>query len=118
MTELFQESVCSKLASFVIKHSNMLAVGGAKTLSLISAHHLIGTYFLTTKSDKRMCLLTRLYGITGVMHLDVEVQDSHLGKIADLMSEWEGPIADQLKLTPSDVANIKTAHPRKLNLQT
>ena len=30
---------------------------------LLSTHHLIGAYFLTTESDKRMCLLTRLYGI-------------------------------------------------------
>ena len=32
----------------------------------LSAHHLIGTYFLTTESDnyKRMCVLTSLYGIT------------------------------------------------------
>ena len=49
--------------------------------------------------------------------LDVEVQDSHLGKVADSIAEWEGPIADKLKLKPSDVANIKTAYPRKLNLQ-
>ena len=31
--------------------------------SLLSAHHLIGAYFLTTESDKRMRLLTRFYGI-------------------------------------------------------
>ena len=30
---------------------------------LLSAHHLIGAYFLTTEGDKRMRLLTRLYGI-------------------------------------------------------
>ena len=29
--------------------------------SLLSAHHLIGVYFLTTESDKHICLLTRLY---------------------------------------------------------
>ena len=33
---------------------------GSKICSLLSAHHLIGAYFLTTKSDKM--LLTRLYG--------------------------------------------------------
>ena len=49
--------------------------------------------------------------------LDVEVQESHLGKVADSMTEWEGPIADNLKLKPEDVANIKTAYPRELNLQ-
>ena len=31
--------------------------------SLLSAHYLIGAYFLTAESDKRMCLLTRLYTI-------------------------------------------------------
>ena len=36
---------------------------GSKLYSLLSAHHLIGAYFLTTKSDKRMRLLTGLYGI-------------------------------------------------------
>ena len=30
--------------------------------SLLSTHHLIGTCFLTTESDKRMRLLTRQYG--------------------------------------------------------
>ena len=29
---------------------------------LLSTHHLIGAYFLTTKGDKRIRLLTRLYG--------------------------------------------------------
>ena len=37
---LFQESLCSQLASFVIERSNVLAVGGAKT-TLLSAHRLI-----------------------------------------------------------------------------
>ena len=39
----------------------MLIVGGAKFHSLLSAHHLVGAYFLTTKSDKCMHLLT-FYG--------------------------------------------------------
>jgi hypothetical protein len=52
-----------------------------------------------------------------VNQLDVEVQESHLGKVADSMAEWEGPIADMLKLKLGDVANIKTKYPRKLNLQ-
>ena len=56
--------------------------------------------------------------ITGVSQLDVEVEESRLGKVADSMTEWEGPIADKLKLKPGDVANIKTAYPRELNLQT
>ena len=38
-------------------------MGGAKIFhSLSSAHHLIGTYFLTTESDKRMRSIARLYG--------------------------------------------------------
>ena len=34
---------------------------GGKCHSLSSTHHVAGAYFLTTKSDKQMCLLTRLY---------------------------------------------------------
>ena len=41
----------------------------------------------------------------------------HLGQIADYMHEWEGPIAETLGLTSSDVAKIKTRHPIKLELQ-
>ena len=41
----------------------------------------------------------------------------HLGKIADSMSEWEGSIAEQLSLTPADVAAINTKHPSELRLQ-
>ena len=42
----------------------------------------------------------------------------HLGQIADSMFVWEGPIADQLGLTPTDVAAIKTRYPGELKLQT
>ena len=42
----------------------------------------------------------------------------HLGQIADAMYEWEGSIAEQLGLTRTDVAAIKTEHPHKLRLQT
>ena len=35
---------------------------GPKLHSLLSAHHLIGACFLTTESDKRTHLLTRLFG--------------------------------------------------------
>lgn len=42
----------------------------------------------------------------------------HLGKIADSMHEWEGPVAEQLCLTLADVAAIKTKHPFELRLQT
>ena len=41
----------------------------------------------------------------------------HLGKIADSMYEWEGPVAEQLGLTPVDVEAIKTKHPSELRLQ-
>ena len=34
----------------------------SKLRSLLSAHHLIGAYFLAAEGDKRMRLLTRLYG--------------------------------------------------------
>ena len=42
----------------------------------------------------------------------------HLGKIADIMYEWEGRIADELGLTEADVAAVKTRHPGNLKLQT
>ena len=41
----------------------------------------------------------------------------HLGKIADSMSEWEGSIAEQLGLTPADVAAINTKYLSELCLQ-
>ena len=34
------------------------------------------------------------------------------------MCEWEGRIAEQLELTPADVAAIKMKHPGELQLQT
>ena len=42
----------------------------------------------------------------------------HLGRIADSMTEWEGQISDELKLTPADVASIHTKHPSNLKLQS
>ena len=41
----------------------------------------------------------------------------HLGKIAESMTEWEGSIAEQLGLTPADVAAINTKYPSELCLQ-
>ena len=41
----------------------------------------------------------------------------HLGQIADHMDMWEGRIAEELKLTPAEVACIKDKHPNKLELQ-
>ena len=55
--------------------------------------------------------------VTGVNELNVEIEESHLWKVAGLMIEWEGPIADELNLKPQDVANIKAEYPKKLNLQ-
>ena len=49
--------------------------------------------------------------------MDQVISNTHLGRIADSLSEWEGPIADNLELTPSDVAAIKTSYPSKLHLQ-
>ena len=42
----------------------------------------------------------------------------HLGQIANTMYEWEGPVAEQLGLTPVDVAVIKVKHPGELKMQT
>ena len=42
----------------------------------------------------------------------------HLGQIADSMYEWEEQVAEQLGLTPADVAAIKVKHPSELRLQT
>ena len=42
----------------------------------------------------------------------------HIGQIADAMHEWEGQLAEQLGLTDADVAEIKTAHPNQLKLQS
>ena len=41
----------------------------------------------------------------------------HLGRIADSMYEWEGPVAEQLGLTQADIAAIKTKHPTELKLR-
>ena len=61
---------------------------------------------------------------TGKTHLDKEIDacnngvPKHLGQIADSMTEWEGRISEELQLTPADVADILTRHPKKLKLQT
>ena len=41
----------------------------------------------------------------------------HLGQIADSMNEWEGPVAEELGLSPADITAIKTAHPSDFKLQ-
>ena len=43
--------------------------------SLLSAHHLIGTYLLTTESDKCMHLLTRLYDVMCTLTCQTAVYD-------------------------------------------
>ena len=51
-----------------------------KLHSLLSAHHLIDECFLTTKNDKRMHLLTRLYGIitpVGLVSLAVQTNQTN-----------------------------------------
>ena len=75
--------------------------------------------------DKRGKLPTGYYHYFSrdVPYLDKEIDfcyegvPKHLGRIADLMAEWEGPIADELGLTEADVASIKTKHPSNLKLQ-
>ena len=42
----------------------------------------------------------------------------HLGKIGDSMTEWEGRISDELKLTQADIASIHTKHPGNQKLQS
>ena len=42
----------------------------------------------------------------------------HLGQIADRMYEWEGRVADELGLSPADVAAIKCKYPKGLKRQS
>ena len=42
----------------------------------------------------------------------------HLGQIADSMYEWEGAVAENLGLTPSEIASITRKHQFDLKLQT
>ena len=53
-----------------------------------------------------------------VIDADSHGVSEHLGQIAKSMTEWEGRISDELKLTPADVAGIYTKHPRNLELQS
>ena len=52
-----------------------------------------------------------------VLGVDIEIPEEQLNEIADSMAEWEGPIADKLKLRKTDVEEIKTKYPQKLMLQ-
>ena len=42
----------------------------------------------------------------------------HLGQIAESMHEWEGRVADELGLSPAEVAVINCRHPTDLRLQS
>ena len=42
----------------------------------------------------------------------------HLGKIADSMTDWEGPIADHLDLSEADRSDIRERNSREPKLQT
>ena len=53
-----------------------------------------------------------------VLDFENDGVSKHLGQIAESMYEWEGPVAEQLGLTPADIAAIKKEHPGKLKLQT
>ena len=66
------------------------------------------------------CLCVILINMISITdkRLDQVLSDGDLGKIADSMYEWEGPIAERLELSPADVAAIKMKHPGELKLQT
>ena len=48
--------------------------------------------------------------------LNAEVQEKHIGMIADSMPEWEGCIAEELELNGNNIACIKVKH-KRLDLQ-
>lgn len=49
--------------------------------------------------------------------LGSQVHHTHLGQIADRIVEWKGEVAEQLKLSPAEIAGIEVKHPKALNLQ-
>ena len=53
-----------------------------------------------------------------VLDFENDGVSKHLGQIADSMYEWEGPVAEQLGLTPAEIAAIKLKYPSELGLQT
>ena len=67
-----------------------------------------------------LCFIHVLINMTSIAdkRLDQVLSNGDLGKIADSIYEWEGPIAEQLELSPADVAAIKMKHPGELKLQT
>ena len=50
--------------------------------------------------------------------MKVKISPIHFGKIADEMYEWEGKIAEELKLTQPDIAAIRNRYSEELKLQT
>ena len=61
------------------------------------------------------CILMIFIG-PGVTLLDDEVKAKHIGVIADSMSEWEGRIAEELKLSRPNIACVKEEY-KRLDLQ-
>ena len=58
-----------------------------------------------------------VFGGDQVLDFNNDGVSLHLGQIADKMCEWEGLIAEQLGLTPADVAAINKKYPKTLMLQ-
>ena len=42
----------------------------------------------------------------------------HIGQIAEVVTQWEGPLSDGLDLSPADVEDIKKKYPYGLKQQT
>ena len=70
------------------RNKGAVPMGGAINRSFISAHFLLSTYFLTAQTCKRMCLITRVYGIHKFPRLQKknpvlipDMQDLHMNVI-------------------------------------
>ena len=46
----------------------------------------------------------------GETKLDLVITFKHIGQIADIMTEWEGRIAEELELTQAEIAEIRHNH--------
>ena len=64
-----------------------------------------------------LCKLSSRQFLDQMLDFENDGVSKHLGEIADSMYEWEGPVAEQLDLTPADIAAIKTKYPDELRLQ-
>ena len=58
------------------------------------------------------------YVLDKMLDFDHDGVQRDLGEIADAMDEWEGKIAEELRLTNVETQRIKDKHPRRLDLQT